>query len=77
MLKQQVDIHELARRLPSLLAAMAEGEEVVLTQGERPIARLIRIKDAQPDRRPGSAAGLFTLSPNFNEPLDHFDQHYQ
>lgn len=71
---QQVDIQELAQQLPALLATLAPGEEVVLIEGDQPVARLIKVEAAPPDREPGSAVGLFTMSPDFDEPLDHFDQ---
>jgi len=74
---QHVDVNEIADQLPTLLAALAPGEEIVLTQANQPVARLVKIETSLPDRKPGSAAGLFTMSADFDEPLDHFDEYYQ
>ena len=74
---QQVDVKELANQLPALLAALAQEAEIVVTQASQPVVRLVKIEAVAPDREPGSAAGLFTMSPDFDEPLDHFDEYYQ
>jgi antitoxin (DNA-binding transcriptional repressor) of toxin-antitoxin stability system len=73
----QVEVKELANQLPTLLSALTQGAEVILTQANQPLARLVKIETLMPDRVPGSAAGLFTMSPDFDEPLDDFDQSYQ
>lgn len=41
-----VDIHEAQRRLGELVARASKGEEVVLTDGGKPVARLAPIRVA-------------------------------
>lgn len=59
-----------AAQLPDLIDSVVNGDEIIFTQNDRPVAKLTAI--TQNGRRPqfGSAKGLFTLSPDFNEPLD-------
>jgi len=46
---RQIEIRDLAQHLSALLAAMAEGEEIVLTETQRPVAKLIKIESAKPE----------------------------
>ncbi len=73
----QIEVTELVQRLPDVIAAIAEGEEVVLTNAETPFAKLVKIESASPGRIPGSAVGLFTMSDNFDEPIDDLFEVYK
>jgi antitoxin (DNA-binding transcriptional repressor) of toxin-antitoxin stability system len=46
---QHIDVQELATQLPALLAAMNQGAEVIITQANQPVARLIKIEASPPD----------------------------
>ncbi|MCW5968996.1 MAG: type II toxin-antitoxin system Phd/YefM family antitoxin [Blastocatellales bacterium] len=67
MSTQQIDIKEARVRFPDLLDAAVKGEEIVITQDDRPIIRLTPISGAHPRRQAGSAAGQVTMSPDFND----------
>lgn len=43
MLTKQIDVKEVQTRLQELLAQIALGEEWILTDGNKPIARLVPI----------------------------------
>mgnify|MGYP000923233420 CR=1 FL=1 len=66
----QVEVTQLAQNLPAVLAALTQGDEIVLTEAQVPIAKLVKIPQEPVGRVPGSAAGLFTMSEDFDEPLD-------
>lgn len=59
---QSVSIYEAKTRLSALIQAVAEGEEVVITNRNRPVARLVPI--SPPRERPvfGSAKAAFERS---------------
>jgi antitoxin (DNA-binding transcriptional repressor) of toxin-antitoxin stability system len=72
-------------KLPNeLLNTIADGELVLITQKGNPVAILSpvsitqsAVQDSQtvplePQRRLGTATGMFTMSDDFNEPLDDF-----
>jgi antitoxin (DNA-binding transcriptional repressor) of toxin-antitoxin stability system len=73
----QVEVTELAQQLPVIITAIANGEEVVLTDAEVPVARLVRLEPAAAGRIPGSARGLFTMTDDFDEPLDYLFEDLQ
>ena len=66
----QIEVRQLVQHLPDVMAAIAEGEEVVLTNAEVPFAKLIKIENELPGRIPGSAIGVVKISPDFDEPID-------
>ena len=41
MIRETVDVRQLAERLSELLLVVADGNEVMLVQGEKPVARLL------------------------------------
>lgn len=74
----QVEVQELAQQLPKVITAIANGEEVILTNAEVPVAKLIKLEPEMLGRVPGSARGLFTMTDDFDEPLDDlFEDIYQ
>ena len=68
---QQIEISRLPEQLPALLATVSQGAEIILTQDEQPIAKLIPYRPAR-RRKAGSAAGQIVMSPDFDEPLEDF-----
>jgi antitoxin (DNA-binding transcriptional repressor) of toxin-antitoxin stability system len=66
-----IDVENETRPLGELVERMLEGAELVLTKGDRPVARLVPI---QPHRRFGSAKGLITIAADFDAPLEDFQE---
>lgn len=64
----EVGVHEAKTTLSRLLRRVAGGEEVLITRGGRPIARLV---PAQPPRRRtlGGDVGRLAIPDDFNAPL--------
>lgn len=60
-------MHFAKTHLSDLVARAEAGEEVVVARGKAPAVRLVPVE--QPPRRPGRLKGLFTLGPEFFEPL--------
>ena len=81
----QVTLDEAATQLARLLQAAREGEEVVLTQDDRPVARLVpmdsssngNVETLKPQARRGSGKGLFTMAPDFEAPLEDFKEYME
>ncbi|MEJ5346264.1 toxin-antitoxin (TA) system antitoxin [Chloroflexus sp.] len=65
MLTKQIDVKEVQTRLQELLAQIALGEEWILTDGNKPIARLVPIAS----RVAGLHAGAMWTSFDFDDPL--------
>jgi prevent-host-death family protein len=68
----QVDIRETKTRLPDLLEAAMSGIEVVITQDNQPVVKLVPLAWNKPRPRFGSAAGLIAMSEDFDALLEGF-----
>lgn len=64
-----VNVHEAKTHLSRLLARVEAGEEIVIANAGRPVAKLVAAGERPTRRLPGSAAGHFVVPDNFNAPL--------
>ena len=65
----QVNIHEAKTHLSRLLAQVAAGEEVVIANCGKPVAKLTSISGVKPKRILGRDLGLFEVPEDFNATL--------
>jgi antitoxin (DNA-binding transcriptional repressor) of toxin-antitoxin stability system len=69
-----VNIHEAKTQLSRRIQRALSGEEVVIARDGQPVARLIPITLAGESRpAPGIDAGKVTISPDFDAPLEEFE----
>lgn len=64
-----VDVHEAQIRLMELLSLVLAGTEVILTEGNMPLARLVPIAAPTAPRVAGLHPGAIWTSDDFDEPL--------
>lgn len=64
-----VTIHEAKTNLSRLLQRAANGEEVVIARGKKPIARLVAIGEVKGKRVPGALKGKLHVGPEFFDEL--------
>ncbi|MGA7413156.1 MAG: type II toxin-antitoxin system Phd/YefM family antitoxin [Bryobacteraceae bacterium] len=64
-----VTIHQAKTNLSRLLQKASAGEEVIISRGAKPVARLVPIGEVKGKRRPGSLKGKLVVGPAFFEPL--------
>ncbi|HZF13837.1 MAG TPA: toxin-antitoxin (TA) system antitoxin [Thermoanaerobaculia bacterium] len=69
MQTKTVDIHEAETHLAALLALVAAGMEIILTEGSTPLARIVPMADALTPRVAGLHPGAIWTSEDFDEPL--------
>ncbi len=74
MTTKTIDVREMQPNLDELLSLVGDGTEVILTDGEVPLARLVPLNtppanDAARPRIPGLHAGAIWTSDDFDEPL--------
>jgi prevent-host-death family protein len=66
----EVGVHEAKTHLSRLLERVAAGEEIVITRGRRPVARLVPVHAGQ--RTLGEDRGVYEVPDDFDAPLpDH------
>ena len=70
-----VDINEAKANFLELMKRVANGEEVIIEQNERPVARLSPVPAAKRPRQFGSAKGLIEIKDDFDEPLEDFAEY--
>jgi antitoxin (DNA-binding transcriptional repressor) of toxin-antitoxin stability system len=70
-----VTIEEAQARLPGLIAELKPGEAVLITQDDRPVARLVAERKARKPRNPGSAVGQLTIVSEDDEHLKDFKEY--
>ncbi len=64
-----VTIHQAKTNLSRLIQDAVDGEEVIISRGSTPVARLVAIKGSKGERKPGSMKGTLTVGPEFFDPL--------
>jgi antitoxin (DNA-binding transcriptional repressor) of toxin-antitoxin stability system len=71
-----ITLEEAQTRLPELIGKLAPGEEIIITQDRRPVARLVgeRSPNREP-RVPGNCKGLITLLAEDEEHLKDFEEY--
>ncbi|MGA2977350.1 MAG: type II toxin-antitoxin system Phd/YefM family antitoxin [Spirochaetia bacterium] len=63
------NIHEAKTHLSSLLKRVMSGEEVIISNAGRPVAKLVPYTPHPADRVPGCDRGAIAISEDFDAPL--------
>jgi len=66
---QTVSVEEVPNKLEDLLAQTLAGNEVVITEDRRPVARLVPVDQSKKKRVAGLNRGAIWTSEDFDEPL--------
>lgn len=66
----QVDISQATSSPQSLFQTALDGNEVVITQDNEPILKIVRLNQPKKRRQSGSAKGLIWMSDDFDVPLE-------
>lgn len=69
----QYNIGEAKARLPSLVRETLAGDEVIIARDNKPLVKLVPV--ARPRRTPGTAKGQVWMSPDFDAPLEDFEDY--
>ena len=69
MSSKTVDIHDKQTSLSELVSLALEGNEVIIADDDKPLARLVPISDSKQLRIPGLNRGEIWTSEDFDEPL--------
>ena len=75
MVKLAVELAEAETSLAELVQKLGNGTEILITRDGLSVARLVPAGEAQPDRVPGSAKGVFTVPDDFDAPLEDFREY--
>jgi prevent-host-death family protein len=64
-----VTIHTAKTTLSQLLARVEAGEEIVVSRGRTPIAKIVPFTPPVSKRQPGMLKGKISIGPEFFDPL--------
>jgi antitoxin (DNA-binding transcriptional repressor) of toxin-antitoxin stability system len=65
-----ITVEEVQRRLPELIATTVPGEEILILQNDRVVAKLTTVVQQHGPREPGSAKGsILYMADDFDAPL--------
>ena len=71
-----VSIDEAQAKLAEIIAKLAPGDEVVITQNQQPVAKIIGQRPPAPQRRgPGLCKGMITIVADDDEHLKDFAEY--
>jgi prevent-host-death family protein len=69
---KRVTVHEAKTHLSRLLQEVERGEEVLISRGKVPVARLVPASSRRARRMLGEGRGLLRMSQDFDAPLADF-----
>jgi antitoxin (DNA-binding transcriptional repressor) of toxin-antitoxin stability system len=69
MSSKTIDIHDTQTPLSELVSLALEGNEVIIADDNKPVARLVPISESNQRRIPGLNRGEIWTSEDFDEPL--------
>jgi prevent-host-death family protein len=64
-----VKIHNAKTNLSRLIEEVCEGQEIIISRGSQPVARLSGLTTTKGKRKPGSLKGKLQVGAEFFEPL--------
>jgi prevent-host-death family protein len=75
-MSEAITVEEAQAKFPELIERLSPGEEIVITQNQRPVAKLIGERSAPRQRRePGNCQGIIKLAVEDEEHLKDFEDY--
>jgi len=71
----QIPLEQAKMDFLRLLQEAMQGQEIVITQNNVPLLKLVSIPKSRPRAQFGSAKGLITMSDDFDAPLEDFKEY--
>jgi antitoxin (DNA-binding transcriptional repressor) of toxin-antitoxin stability system len=74
-------VDQVQANLPEIIGKLGEGEELIITENQQPVARLVGEPQKPPVASrpgPGLCKGMITyMAPDFDAPLDDLKEYMQ
>jgi prevent-host-death family protein len=68
----RVNVHEAKTHLSRLLAQVRNGQEIIISEAGKPVARLVPIEERLAKRVAGSARSNVIIAEDFDAPIPEF-----
>jgi prevent-host-death family protein len=73
-MSEAVTVTEAKTQLSRLLERVADGEEIVIRRGPRPVAKIVGYTAEHKPRKPGALRGQIWMSDDFDEPDEEIER---
>ena len=73
----QIELGKAKGQLERVIQTALDGEEVVITQNQEPVLKLVPVPRSNGRRKAGSAKGLVSMAEDFDDPLEDFKEYMQ
>ncbi len=70
-----IEIPQMQIEWMKLLEVVGRGEEVIITRESEPVAKIVQVTEGRGRLRYGSAKGLVTMLPNFDDPIEGLEEY--
>lgn len=70
-----ISVQQASGRLGELLGSLGPGDEIVLTENDEPVAKIVPARAAAGSRRPGSCKGMLVINAEDDEHLSDFKEY--
>jgi antitoxin (DNA-binding transcriptional repressor) of toxin-antitoxin stability system len=67
-----MSVQQASQQLAELLRNLGPGDEIVLTQDNKPVARIVSDTPRPAARQPGNCKGMLTINSEDDQHLDGF-----
>lgn len=69
-----VKLYEAKTNLSQLVDAANQGEEFIITKGNKPMARLVPLEEKKPNRKLGLLKGKIFISDDFDDESEEINE---
>lgn len=69
-----VGMHEAKTNFSKLVKQAEAGQEIVIANAGKPVAKIVGYRSTHADRKPGLLAGKIVIKPGFEDVPDGFDE---
>ncbi len=73
----QVPLEQAKVQFSQLIQQAMKGQEIIITENDMPLLKLVSISKSKPLAQFGSAKGLITMADDFDAPLEDFKEYMQ
>jgi prevent-host-death family protein len=73
----EIELEEAKAQLERVIQTALDGQEVVITQNQEPVLKLVPVPRSNGRRKAGSAKGLVSMAEDFDDPLEDFKEYMQ
>ena len=73
----EIELENVKAQLEKVIQTALDGEEVVITEDQEAVLKLVPVRRSNGKRRAGTAKGLISMAEDFDEPLEDFKEYMQ